>query len=1343
MAGGRIKGITIEINGDTTGLDKALQGVNSSLKNTQSSLKDVEKLLKLDPKNVELLKQKQEYLTQAIGDTKTKLEALKNAEEQAQQQFAEGKISQEQYNALQREIAETEIQLQNLEEQASQTNASMSTVSQVGEKFKEVGGKITAVGQAIMPVSLLVTGIGAAAIKTTADFDESMSKVSAISGATGEDFERLRTKAREMGAETKFSAKDSADAFTYMAMAGWDAEKMIDGISGVMSLAAADGLDLATTSDIVTDAMTAFGLKASESGHFADVLAKASSSANTNVSMLGESFKYVAPLAGTLGYSVEDTSVALGLMANAGIKGSQAGTSLKTALANLSKPTSNMASVMREYDISLQNSDGSMKSLSEVMDTLRSNLAVTTEEQRKANYAAYESQARSEGLADKLDGLTEEEKKLALQRFKGIDILESATKEELKAMAKKQLGIKLTKERTLTEEEYYELATTQGRQAIEGLDAAQQAAAASTLFGKEAMAGMLNIINASEEDYTKLTEAIANADGTAKKMADTMQQNLNGQLTILKSGLEEAAISIGDALMPTIRALTAIVQNWVEWFNSLDQSTKSLIATIGVIVAALGPLLVIIGTVVSSIGTIMTAIPTISTALTAFAAAGGPVMLAVAALGLLVGVLGTASDNTEKYKNKAKELTSTEEENKNAVTELQESYEQLDSRRSKLLEGINSEAEHNRALFTELQSITNENGKVQEGYEERAEFILGELSTALGKEYELTGNQIENYKEMTESIEKLIQQKQAEALLNADTEKYTEAIKNQTSAFIDYKAAQENVNSAHIKLTEAQNAETRAQEDLSKALQNSMWMHEGIDPKIEMARKTLEAAKGTTQGYAEKLEEMQTTLKNAEDVYVGYNTTIQNHEGLSAAIIAGDQEKISGSLERLVNNFQTAETGTKESLERQTTNLQVQLASMQEAVNSGAPGITQAQVDNMAELVIKSAEELNKLPGAIEEPHRNLFTSLNNIKDKLVTFGKGIGTDYTAGYAGGVKEGLGSVNNAVSDMAESSLNKTKEVLDSHSPSKKTHQIGLDYDAGFAGGITEGTNQVTMAVKSVTENSLSTLTTNLQQSEVKTREFQTNLSTAWGTWSTGLSSTLSNTFAGISTETNTKLNTIKTAFDNATASIKTNWQTKWKDIPTDYARVTKEIEKLTKDTLAELKTVTNKENTEIKTDTLKIMEELVKGIDLQLKNLKPTIESNFKPAMDYIQDLIPKARVWGNDMMDGYIQGIREKIKELEKTVEKVANTVSDYMHFTRPEKGPLRNYEEWMPHMMQGLSAGIQSNKYLITEQIEDLANSMSLANNKQTIRANLFNQVVLDGKVIFDAFNELAGEAL
>ena len=210
-------------------------------------------------------------------------------------------------------------------------------------------------------VTLPLAALGTASVKTASDFESAMSKVEAISGSTGDEMDALCDKAIEMGAKTKFSAKESADAFTYMAMAGWDAGQMMDGIGGIMSLAAADGLDLATTSDIVTDALTAFGLQAADSGHFADVLAQASSSANTNVSMLGESFKYVAPVAGSLGMSVEDTALALGLMANAGIKSSQAGTALRTALTNMVKPTDSMAAKMDALGISVTNSDGSMK----------------------------------------------------------------------------------------------------------------------------------------------------------------------------------------------------------------------------------------------------------------------------------------------------------------------------------------------------------------------------------------------------------------------------------------------------------------------------------------------------------------------------------------------------------------------------------------------------------------------------------------------------------------------------------------------------------------------------------------------------------------------------------------------------------------------------------------------------------------------------------------------------------------------------------------------------------------------------------------------------------------------
>lgn len=326
----RIAGITVEIGGDTTKLSKALEGVNKTIKTTQSELKDVNKLLKLDPSNTETVTQKQRMLKDAIEATKEKLTTLKTAAEQANQQLADGKITQDQYDALQREIVETEQNLKSLQEQAAVTNATLAKIDAVGEKLQTVGSQVEGVGKKFLPVTAAVTGLGTAAVKTAADFDQEMSKVSAISGATGDDFDALREKAREMGAKTKFSASEAASAMEYMAMAGWKTGDMLDGIEGIMNLAAASGEDLATTSDIVTDALTAFGLSASDSGHFADILAAASSNANTNVSMMGETFKYCAPIAGALGFSAEDTAEAIGLMA---FWMPQTGTSMKSSLS--------------------------------------------------------------------------------------------------------------------------------------------------------------------------------------------------------------------------------------------------------------------------------------------------------------------------------------------------------------------------------------------------------------------------------------------------------------------------------------------------------------------------------------------------------------------------------------------------------------------------------------------------------------------------------------------------------------------------------------------------------------------------------------------------------------------------------------------------------------------------------------------------------------------------------------------------------------------------------------------------------------------------------------------------
>ena len=386
-----------------------------------------------------------------------------------------------------------------------------------GDKSATAGQKVQGLSSAFKTVGLSLTktittplvGIGAAAVKVTADFDSGMSEVQAISGATGTQFQALRDKAIEMGAKTKFSATEASHAFKYMAMAGWDSAEMMDGIEGVMNLAAASGEDLATTSDIVTDALTAFGLQAKDSAHFADVLAQASARSNTNVGMMGETFKYVAPVAGAMGYSVEDTAVAIGLMANSGIKASQAGTALRSMITRMASPTKQVSEAMEQYGISITDANGKMKPLQQLMVELRT----------------------------KTKGLSKE----------------------------------------------------------------QRVQVASTIAGKEAMSGMLAILNASDKDFNKLTKDIANSDGAAEKMAKTMLGNLKGSLTLLKSALESAGIVIGDRLVPYIQQLTKWITKLVEKFNSLTKQQKDQIVRFGLIAAAIGPVMVIFSKLMTTV----------------------------------------------------------------------------------------------------------------------------------------------------------------------------------------------------------------------------------------------------------------------------------------------------------------------------------------------------------------------------------------------------------------------------------------------------------------------------------------------------------------------------------------------------------------------------------------------------------------------------------------------------------------------------------------------------------------------------------------------------------------------
>lgn len=356
-----------------------------------------------------------------------------------------------------------------------------STIKRVQKK---INGWIKTGAKKVISIGLAGTvalgGVGiASSLKTFSDFEYGMKTVQATSQASQSDLVKLTDTAKHLGATTAFSAKEASSGMNYLAMAGYKTNDIISSMPGLLNAAAASGEDLASVSDIISDAVTSFGLKASDTSRLSDVMASASANANTNIGLLGESFKYVGATAGAMGYSVEDASIALGLMANAGVKGSMGGTALKNAMVNMASPTDKMATVMDKYNISITDSNGKMKSLKSVMDMLREKMG--------------------------------------------------------------------------------------------GLDKATQSAAASQLFGKEAMSGMLSIINASPQDYEKLTSAIYNAKGASEKMANTKLDSLSGQWTILKSAVEGMQIELGQRLAP-------YAKQFVTWLTGkMPQITNSIV----------------------------------------------------------------------------------------------------------------------------------------------------------------------------------------------------------------------------------------------------------------------------------------------------------------------------------------------------------------------------------------------------------------------------------------------------------------------------------------------------------------------------------------------------------------------------------------------------------------------------------------------------------------------------------------------------------------------------------------------------------------------------------------------
>lgn len=949
------------------------------------------------------------------------------------------------------------------------------------------------VKSALKGVTVAASAAGAAimamagyAVKVGSDFEEGMSKVSAISGATGDDLEKLTDKAKEMGAKTKFSATEAASAFEYMAMAGWKTQDMLDGIEGVMNLAAASGENLATVSDIVTDAMTAFGMSASESGHFADVLAKASSNSNTNVGMMGETFKYVAPVAGALGFSVDDCAVAIGLMANSGIKASQAGTTLRQIFTNLVKPTDAMQGAMDKLGISLTDTAGNTKSLDTLMGELRNSFAGLTDAE-KANYAA--TLAGQEGMSGFLaivnasdadfdalkssinnaDGAAQSMAETMQNNLKGsLTILGSALE---------GFGIQVYERM----QEPLKKAVDEGTENVNRLARAFDAG------------GLKRTVAEAEKIFREFADRVEDSGDSAKKIVVPLRNIASAGMSLGKTVLPPAAKAFKflaenlDVAVPLmISGATAIKSYMVaktaaSVIKKLSTAYRASALALNLFIEANGVSAVATAASTGAITLKQVAVGLLSKQLGVATAAhaafnavvsANPIGLAVTAVAALTAGLIAykviADDATEK----TYELSNGEKKMVDSCNNLTEALNDQRSAREETVQSIDMEYDSYQSLLAELQSITDENGKVKAGYEERAKVITGELSDALGTEISLTDGVIQNYQEAVSALEEVITKKKAAALLNSLEEEMAAAYKNSQDALLAYKDTMTVAKEKEDALADAQRALNDATDRWEKEL----------SPAARKAMKDAEQAVDTASDAFNKASE---AVDSARTSLNELATEVNNYDALVEAMQSGTVSEIESAMNSLVSGYQEY---TKEMLESSQTARNEMIAHAQDTTNAlsvileEGGQMYQAYGKKSADAAAKAVSEFQKLPGGIKTAVDEVGTegatamvaalaqadfdgklseesqaSYNAFLAGLANLPEGTRETLSEAVEGAMKglEGFDEIQDKAEEEGISFLEALREVLQINSPSKKVMEIFEGVWEGASDGLDVG------------------------------------------------------------------------------------------------------------------------------------------------------------------------------------------------------------------------------------------------------------------------------------------------
>ena len=921
-----------------------------------------------------------------------------------------------------------------------------------------VGGVATALG-----------GVAVAAGKVGMDFEAQMSRVQAISGATGDELKKLQDQAVELGAKTAFSALESAEGMENLASAGFNTQEIMAAMPGMLDLAASSGEDLASSADIAASTLRGFGMEASQAGHVADVLAKNAADTNAAVADTGEAMKYIAPLARAAGLSLEETAAAIGIMADNGIKGGQAGTTLRGALSRLSKPTKDMRGAMEELGISFYDSKGKMLSLSDQISMLKKATAGLTDEQRN-NYLVtlygQESLSGMLALINTTDGKLEQ----MTQSYMNCDGAASEMAETMQdnlASAIEQVGGAAESFGITVYESIKDPLKDAANSAADAIDQMTQAFKENGAQGAAEAAGgiIANLV-------TGIAEKAPDVIDMAVKVIQAFVKGLKDN----KDRLIEAAGEIVKALVDGLVSLlpNEIAQPIKKTFDGIGKSLKSgglkkgidaavkmfqkLIKTIGRIIDSIGPALVkildfigdhfdTIGPLVLSVVTGLLAFrkvtPIIEGVTRAFSTLSkGISMTPVGSLATLAGVLAgivveaaTAADAFEKGRDATSKFTEEQQELLDQINETNESIKNQIESRKESYASVELEYQKSQDLVDELRAIVDENGNIKQGYEERAEVIKTELEEALGIELGSTEELSGHYDDLIDKLDQIILKKKAQSLIDIMAPEVAKSTQESVDLWKQHNKILDEIAETQEDLAKKQEEYAAANEKYWEAYG---WAGGGV---LNPYKDDLKQAAGEVQGLEDKLEELNGSLDDNNESISLNAATLENYNALMDVVANGTVEELDDAILKASHNFITAASGNREALEQQKKDFEETYEAMKTAAENGSASVTETQLKEIQELIAAADEELSKLPVTYnsysKESVDGFLENLSMLPEEAANQMSGITPEMVAAIASQdmkgnlskeAKYGVGAFINTLDGMDDQAKEKMAETI---------------------------------------------------------------------------------------------------------------------------------------------------------------------------------------------------------------------------------------------------------------------------------------------------------------------------